>query len=491
MPSGLLQLVRYSNQDLFFTGNPQITFFKTVYRRYTNFAMDTIRHTFQQADSSLLVDKPRVIRMKVERYADLIHDMYFSFTLPEIKSPGDVKFRWIKNIGLNIINYAYIYIGGQIIDRHYGEWLHVWNELTLPKEKEDVYNEMIGNIPEIYDPENAPGNNGVYPASDVNTDFIPSIREHNIFVPMMFWFNRNPGMALPLIALGNYEVEIECELKPLVELYTVIDTDPSSDTYGYRVKPNPLVSSQGIQNYLSSTTITNTNDAGNKVLQRFDINPVIYITHIYLDKDERERFAFKSHEYLIEQTYKISFPGLDGSHSLDLSLNHPVKEIIWVSKRSDSVERNDWNNYTNWTNEKIPPYSPSYINEYAETPQITANNFTYYKSPSIITNSILLFDGYERTMDLESKYYNMVQTFKYHRRCPKNGIHCYSFALDCDRFPQPTGQANMSHFAKIKLNLTTQPISSTESYKFIVNVYTIQYNILRLEGGMGALVFAN
>lgn len=489
MPSGLIQLVKYGSQDLFFTGNPQITFFKTVYRRYTNFAMDLVRQNFQDIDTSLLVNTERKLRTKIERYGDLVYDIYFVFTLPEIKSSGDRRFRWVKNVGINVINYISIIIGGRTIDKHYGEWLHIWHQLTLPAEKKDGYNEMIGNVPEMYAPEQAPGNNGVYPESDIDNDTIPSIQSRQIYIPLIFWFNRNPGLALPLIALQLNVVEIEFELKGLSDLYTIVETDASKSTYGYRVIPDTTISAHGIQNFVDDDSIV-TVSGSTRTLKKFDINPFLLVNYIYLDEKERKRFAINQHEYLIEQTSQNNFLGLSGSHGLELDLHQPTKEFVWVTKRNDIDERNDWNNYTNWLNEDVPPYTMGYYNEYGATPAITASNYTYYKNPDILTSSILLLDGQERFLEQPPEFFNWVQPYKFHKRCPKKGIHVYSFATDADKFPQPSGTMNASHFNKIQLNVVTQSIQSTETYKFDVTLYAVEYNILRIIGGMAGKQFA-
>lgn len=489
MPAGLIQLVRHGSQDLFFTGNPQITFFKTVYRRYTNFAKDTIVQNFQDIDTSLLTDRERKLRTKIERYGDLVHTMYFVFDLPDIKSSNNRRFRWIKNIGTNLINHVSILIAGQTIDKHYGEWLNIWHELTLPLEKQDTYNKMIGNIPEMYMPEDAPGNGGVYPESDIDNGVVPSIQSRRIYVPLIFWFNRNPGLALPLIALQYNDIEIEFELKGLRDLYTIMETDASRTDYGYRIKPETSISAHGIQNYVADGTIV-TSENGTRTLQKFDINPFLLIDYIYLDEKERRRFALNQHEYLIEQTNQSVFLGLEGSHTLDLDLHLPTKEFVWVTKRNDAEDRNDWNNYTNWIDEKIPPFTPGFLNEYEAAETITTANYSYYKSPHIINESVLLLDGYERFLEQPGEYFNWIQPYTHHKKCPKTGIHIYSFAIDADKFPQPTGNMNASHFNSIELRVITQSVYTTQTYKFDINVYAVEYNILRVIGGMAGKVFS-
>jgi hypothetical protein len=488
MPSGLIQLVKYGSQDLFFTGNPQISFFKTVYRRYTNFAIDTVKQNFQNIDTSLLTDRERTLRTKIERYGDLVTNIQFVFDLPVVKSSGERRFRWIKNIGTNVINYVSILIEGQTIDKNYGEWLNIWHELTLPMEKLETFNEMIGNVPEMYQPELAHGNNGIYPESDIDSDVIPSIHNRRIYVPLIFWFNRNPGLALPLIALQYNQVEIEFELKGLKDLYTIIETDASKSNYGYRIKPETTTNAHGIQNFIDDGSIV-TVSSNTRLLNKFDIDPFLLIDYIYLDEEERRRFAFNQHEYLIEQINQSTYLGLEGSHSLELDIHLPTKEFVWVTMRDDIDDRNDWNNYTNWTHETIPPYSRGYINEFGATPEITSANYSFYKSSHILDETILLLDGFERFLEQPGQYFNMVQPYKHHKRCPKEGIHVYSFAMDADKFPQPTGIMNASHFNKIQLNVKTQSVYTDDNYKYNIHVYAVEYNILRIVGGMAGKVF--
>ena len=253
MAGGLLQLSAYGAQDVYLTGNPQITFFKMVYRRYTNFSMETISQPFN-GPSNLAQSTNIQLKCKINRNADLINGMFFTFDIPNIFSSyaetqelidGELqdskinyKFKWIKNLGTTIINRINISIGGQIIDTHYGEWLSIWSELNCSFEKQDTYNRMIGNIPEIYDPSNAQGNNGFYPSSSLNPnetkdpdDFTqklnpfrapPSIRKRSLIIPLIFWFCQYPGHALPLIALQYHDIDILIELRPLIDLYLII-----------------------------------------------------------------------------------------------------------------------------------------------------------------------------------------------------------------------------------------------------------------------------
>lgn len=493
MPGGLLQLEKYGNVDFILTGNPSISFFKAVYRKYSNFTIESIALEFDKTDLSF--DSTTTFKRVIPRDADLMSQVFVSFTLPEIQSEPGRDFHWIKNIGTTIIQEISIFVGGREIDKHYGEWLNIWNELTLPKEKEDTYNQMIGNIPEIYAPEESYENNGAYPDATVGIDFLPSIRSYRIYVPLAFWFCRHPGLALPLIALQYHHVEVEMILRPIKDLYTIIETDASQENFGYRVKPDPSISAHLIANFLSNNDLAATNSDGSRSLIKFDINPELEVFYIFLDKEERKRFAAVEHEYLIERTFRVEKSGLAGgtTKSLELLINHPVKQLVWVGKRSDIEDRNDWNNYTNWIIEGISPYSFTYINPYGATVNITSTNYVHYKDEHIIESAKLLLNGYERFKEKDDRYFNLVQPFNYNYRPPKTGINVYSFALNNSvniNTMQPSGGCNMSNFNKVELWVKLHSISSEESYLYDINIYAVSHNIFRILGGMGNLEFS-
>jgi hypothetical protein len=273
MAGGLLQLAGYGNQDIYLTGSPLISYFKVVYRRYTNFSMENISLDMDKTELSF--NQQKQFTRIFDRNADLVSKVYLSLSLPEIMSPPGYEFQWIKNIGTNMISSVSVFIQGRKIDEHYGEWLHIWHELHLTADFREGYNEMIGNIPEIYDPANAPGNNGIYPSSVPGVDFLPSIKETRLYVPLIFWFNRHPGLALPLIALQYHEVELQFTLRPVKDLYTIIETKTSSANYGYRIKPLENDSSHSIANFLADGTLSTINNDGTRNLVRLILIQVL------------------------------------------------------------------------------------------------------------------------------------------------------------------------------------------------------------------------
>lgn len=511
MTGGLLQLQKTGAQDLYLTGNPQISFFKSVYRRYTNFSMDYFKI---QPETNLSLNETNTTNFKfiIKRNADLINDIYFCFDIPDIYSSKEDNFRWIKNLGFNIIEKASIYIGGTIIDEQYGEWFDIWNELSNSEEKKKIINEMIGNTPDMYDPPGAPGMNGIYPVSDLTVSYegnintgAPSILGRKIRVPLFFWFNRNPALALPLIALQYHPVEINITCRKIFDLYTI-----NNKEFNKIISPSDSIE-HTIGRYISreesSIKIKGSIVDGNINLVSFFINPFLDTKYIFLDSKEMKNFALSGHEYLIEQVKRNSFDNTLGNKSLELkSLSHPVSFMVIISKRNDVYKRNDWNNYTNWVTE-VPPYSINFSNPYYSEFEINKktiisnqilqeksnrDNFNFKKNKNCLSKIGLTLNGIERIQERNTDFFNKIQSLNYFKNF-KEGIYPYSFSVDPLKY-QPSGSCNMSLINDIVLKIETQnvPIQNNENlFKFDINIYTVNYNILSIKSGMASLKFSN
>jgi len=401
MGGGLLQLVAYGAQDVYLTGNPQITFFKVVYRRHTNFSMESIEQTFNGT-----ADFGRRVTCQISRNGDLIHRMYLQVALPALTSGK----QWTDYVGLALVKNVELEIGGQRIDKQYGDWMYIWNELSLPYGKRDGYRSMVGASLSY-----AGG----------------STAAETLYVPLEFWFCRNPGLALPLIALQYHEVKVNLEFRALSELGA------------YSVGGGFLGLASGS---LGTTSL--------------------WVDYIFLDTDERRRFAQLSHEYLIEQ---LQFTGDESvasgatSTKVKLNFNHPVKELVWVMQRDVNVSSsNDWFNYTN---------------NQSETPGV-----------NLVTSAKLQLNGHDRFAQRDGAYFNLVQPFQHHENIPTNeGINVYSFALKPEEH-QPSGTLNMSRIDSAVLDVGH---SGLGAFAAKIRVYALSYNVLRVMSGMGGLAYSN
>ena len=416
MGGGLMQLVAYGAQDIYLTGSPQITFFKVIYRRYTNFACESIKQTINGS-----VDFGNSVSATISRNGDLIHKMHLEVNLPALnQTQGSGTYQgWCNGVGNALLKTVELEIGGQRIDKHYAEWLDIWGELTTPASKRDCYKSMVGN----YDSEKSLESN-----ADSTTQ---------LHVPLQFWFNRNPGLALPLIALQYHEVKVNIEFRAAAGL-TVSDAAAAISTP---------------QNSAGSTAaVTSAN---------------LWVDYVYLDTDERRRFAQVSHEYLIEQ---LQFTGdesiASGTTSTNsrLNFNHPVKELVWVMVdtahgANNSNSGNKWFKYNTDAN--------------AEPMSNTAGQ-----------GAKLQLNGQDRFAVRPGRYFRTVQPMCHHTSCPSKHIYCYSFALKPEDH-QPSGTCNFSRIDNATLSL--DHVDNACKLK----VFAVNYNVLRIMGGMGGMSYSN
>lgn len=317
MAGGLIQLVAYGSQDMYLTGNPQITFFKSVYRRHTNFSIESIKQTLTGSENF-----GGSIKSILSRAGDLIHKMYLEIPLPSIDLVGNlqanhaVAFRWLNWIGHIIVKEIKITIGGQEIDKQSGEWLHIWNELTQKREKSEAYAEMVGNVPKLTQ---------IYSTDSGAEDGSCTVEGYNLYIPLQFWFNRNAGLALPIIALQYHDIEVSIELETLDKCmwgHLVKHTSGAMDS-----SSNYIVA-QG-----SSIFTTSSGYQGGTAPQLGSIK--LYVDYIFLDTQERQRFSQVAHEYLIEVVQSkinktIPIGAAEPNTTSLNALSHPVKELIWV-----------------------------------------------------------------------------------------------------------------------------------------------------------------
>jgi hypothetical protein len=540
MGGGLMQLVAYGAQDVYLTGNPQITFWKVTYRRHTNFAMESIEQTFNgQADFG------RRVTCTISRNGDLAYRTLLQVTLPEINQTmhsGSVYARWLDYPGEQLISQVEIEIGGQRIDRQYGDWMHIWNQLTLSSEQEKGYAKMIGNTTHltfITDPSFSDVD-GPCESSAPKQVCAPrnALPETTLYVPFLFWFCRNPGLALPLIALQYHEVRINLDLRPIDEcLWAVQDLDC-------------------------------TGSASQKVTTAYNQSLVaasLFVDYIFLDTDERRRMAQNPHEYLIEQ---LQFTGDESvgssSNKIKLNFNHPCKELIWVVQPDENVDycsSLDCGsllyktlgaqpfNYTDAV-DALPNAihafggknavgaaagnafidasglfeqagaldasgaiashlwgdgnSPYGVFDYGTDGHVAGSTLSdagtfvltetsldlHCWGENPVVTAKLQLNGQDRFSEREGTYFDLVQPFNHHTRHPDTGINVYSFALRPEEH-QPSGTCNFSRIdnATLQLVLSNATVEGTRTAK--VRVYATNYNVLRVMSGMGGLAYSN
>jgi len=442
MGGGLLQLVAYGAQDVYLTGNPQITFFKVAYRRHTNFAIEAIEQTFNGNPTF-----GSRVTCQITRNGDLINRVYlrakFTNTNTNAATATDVNngIALVPYFGLKLLKTIELEIGGQRIDKHYAEWLYIWNELSLPAGKRDGYYLMVG------------GN------KYNNSIFLQAMSSYYVNVPLEFWFCRNVGLALPLIALQYHEVKINIEFETKENLTDNSDNYCDKAYSGLPAADGSLV-----------TTGKKNSELGGAIANLSLSEVSLWVDYIFLDTDERRRFAQLTHEYLIEQLQYTGSDTITGSDtnmkSIRMNFNHPCKELVWYvkpDKTGTGTTNLYWTNFSNRT---------------------TDNNTFMGTNP--ITKAKIQLNGNDRFAERDGNYFSLVQPYQHHENTPDvfhKGINVYSFAINPEGH-QPSGTLNMSRIDTAILSVTSKVTGN-------IFIYTTNYNVLRILSGMGGLAYSN
>ena len=539
MGGGLLQIVAYGSQDMYLTNEPQITFFKIVYRRHTNFSIEAHEKTFNDNP-----DFGKMGKVKLYRLGDLATTMYLRVIINKVSTTKGAKFAWIKRLGHAMIRRVEIEIGGVIIDRHYGTWLDIWYELNYGETHNVGYAKMIGNVDELtaYNDKDKP--------------------QYILYIPLRFWFNRYYGLALPLIAIQYHDVYIRVEFEKNEKL---------------------IVRSKQFHNF---------NDV--KILE-----VGLVTNYIYLDIEERRRFAYIGHEYLIEQVQTDNDVSVDEEvKRLTLSFNHPTKEIIWAMRNGNYIsgkkflcytdkekwddeiircsrrilmdsmilskhipsDRGQWESFapgsknicSSNSNYEVTNNSKYYslwininslsINNYSLTTKIEAtilvskdnkiniecletelnekdisipvddmcdtrlssdNDVIVYQFSNygvLITGRInpitfakLEYNDYNRFDRRNGKFFGVLQPYLYHSNTPADGINLYSFALEPEEL-QPTGTSNLSKIENVILTLWFDKDDCCRYFNpnnldNRLFIFAFSYNILRVISGLTGLAY--
>jgi len=420
MAGGLMQLVAYGAQDVYLTGNPEVTFYQAKYKRHTNFAMENIEQTV----NGTAANSGRV-SVTVARNGDLVGDMYLelesAIATTATAEAGDCN--WVAERAVSSVELS---IGGQRIDKHYQKWWRLYSELYLDEAKKATWGKMTT-------------------AADTG------VGTGAVYLPLIFFFNRNPGLYLPLIALQYHEVRID------------IDLASDFDTF-----------------------------LNKNVLK-------VWANYVYLDTEERRRFAQKGHEYLIEQVQHTGTDTVDASTTkqVRLSYNHPVKELVWCFSNTAAksslwnftaknlvtevaLESNqtanglDANCFVPISNLGTPMYST----------ELSTEAFTEENAGQLETFKLVL-NGQDRFKEQKGKYFNQVQSYNHHSGCPAPGVYSYSFALKPEEH-QPTGTCNFSRIDNAQVAVKMAAGTALSMHMFATN-----YNVLRIQSGMGGLAFSN
>ena len=529
-----MQLVSYGAQDIYISGNPQITFWKVLYKRHTNFAVESIEVTFNgQADFN------KRVTAVINRNADLMYKTYVQVVLPQIdlqattgtfaNSNTQQGFRWLSYIGHRLIKQVEVEIGGQRIDRQYGDWMQIWTQLSTEAGTVTALDSIIGQTHDLTLFKRSTGISldAVCSSSETTISCVPrrGTPAKTLYIPLQFWFCRNPGLAIPLIALQYHEVRINVDFETW-----------QNCTYAEFTAGTPWAAPT--QSLAAAS---------------------LYVDYVYLDTEERRRFAQQSHEYLIEQ---VQYTGAESitssSNKIQLNFNHPVKELFWVVQRDSFVDCSN----PSWIASVGGPQPFNYSDDFsteglimsllsgaigagsgvgvnqpalqaagqsggvsadavlggvsinAMTSLIGADTYdqagaaefetgvNYLLAKVILDSGVrcegknpvevakIQLNGQDRFTEREGAYFDKVQPFQHHSRTPSVGINTYSFALRPEEH-QPSGTCNFSRIDKATLQLSVSVNTVSGPRTAQVRVYALNYNVLRVMSGMGGLAYSN
>ena len=450
---GLMQLVAYGEQDAVLTGDPKVTFFQAVYKRHTNFAIECIQQT---VNGSSVTNGARM-SVIVARSGDLIGEMYIDLQTGTVPGGANVLSGYSNTntvwdgtswMAERAIQDVELTIGGQKIDKHFQRWWRLYSQLYLPENKRVLYGKMTSNP-------NAQSSN------------VLNASAGQVFLPLLFFFNRNPGLYLPLIALQYHEVRLDFDI------------------------------SQEFTTYFNPSYFN------------------VWGNYVFLDTEERKMFAQKGHEYLIEQLQYTGASSLTSAvtnqNLVRVTYNHPVKELVWCITQNSSYGKQLWDLTQNASNVNniilsTNPAQPAAATSNTFVPityatgapmqffptgvlgsQWIEDGYTAGTSFGPIAQFKLLINGQDRMKINSGKYFNEMQPYQYHSGNPYPGIYAYSFAIHPEEH-QPSGTCNFSRIDNSQAVVVLKQGCATNSF---IEMFAVNYNVLRIQSGMGGLAFSN
>jgi len=500
MPGGLLNLVSEGQQNVILNGNPEKTFWKTTYKKYTNFGKQNFRLDYEGTPTLNLTTESTFV-FKVKRYADLLMDCYVSIALPTIWSPifppqavvqadgttvytdwAPYEFKWIDNLGALMIDRITITCGNQKLQEYSGRYILASVQRDFSGNKRSLFNEMTGQVPELNDPANAGTHVNSYPNAfytDNPAGAQPSIMGRVLYVPLGAWFNLKTQNAFPLVSLQYNELHISVTFKPINQIFRIRDVMDYTNNFPY-VAPNfnqyymqfyrflqtPPDEKLGPTSYVDTRT-------------NWDADIHLNCTYCFLSNDESKLFAKNEQKYLIKQIYEKPYYNVTGQNKIQLDSIGMVISWMFYFQRSDVNLRNEWSNYTNWPYNYMPiditpapsvgdypnpdptPPSPPFIGPGAN-PDGTLSGlmitgiYNQQNLKNILLTLGILLDGQYRENMLPVGVYNYVEKYTRTDGFAPDGLYCYNFCLDTSPYSlQPSGAMNMSRFTNIEFEFTT------------------------------------
>ena len=499
MAGGLLNLIAVGNANIFLTGNPDKTYFRVAYSKYTNFGLQKFRIDYN-GTRDLRSSEQSTFTFKIPRYAELLMDTYLVVTIPDIWSPiyppytygpqenrqetntngrwAPYEFRWIEDLGTHMIKEIEIVCGSFTLSKYSGEYLAAMVERDFTSEKKHLFNQMTGNTQDMNNPALAYQRLNTYPNAyfheyDVNdTIYIetsptigvePSIRGKNLYIPINAWFTLNSRCALPLIAMQYNELEIRVTMRPIQEIFQVRDVFDHENNFPY-IQPDFNQDRFQMYRFLQSplkTNITNPETYANK-FNTWNADIHLISTYAFLSKEEAKIFAQEDQVYLIKDVFTYKFDNISGARNVKLESKGMVSSWMWYLQRNDANMRNEWSNYTNWAYRHLP----TNVQRCAErltvdetgknTGLFTSGNFNVENQKDILQSCGIILDGKYRETTMPRGVFDYIEKYTRTNGFAKEGLYCYNFCLDTSPYTyQPSGAINLGMFQKIEMEINT------------------------------------
>jgi hypothetical protein len=501
MAGGLMNLVSEGQQNVVLNGNPEKTFWKTTFKKYTNFGMQNFRLDYEGTPILNLTTESTFV-FKVKRYADLLMDCYVSIAMPTIWSPiyppqaveqsdgttvytdwAPYEFKWIDNLGAQMIERITITCGNQKLQEYSGRYILASVQRDYTGLKRALFDNMTGNVPEMNNPASAGTHMNAYPNAYYTSNPAgaqPSINGRVLYIPLGAWFNLKTQNAFPLVSLQYNELQISVTFKPVNQLFRIRDVLDYNNDFPY-VAPNfnqfymqfyrflqtPPDVELGPNSYVDTRTNWNA-----------DIN--LNCTYCFLSNDESRLFAKNEQKYLIKQIYERPYYNITNQNKVQLDSIGMIISWMFYFQRSDVNLRNEWSNYTNWPYNYMPfditpaPSSGTYPNPAPVPPNpnnfigpgvepngnltglMITGDYNPQNNKDILVGLGILLDGQYRENILPAGVYNYVQKYTRTDGYAPNGLYCYNFCLDTSPYSlQPSGAMNMSRFTNVEFEFTT------------------------------------
>jgi len=511
---GILVLVAYGSQNVILSGNPQMTYYYKIFKRYSHFSMENVTIALD-GPNQLSFDQTIQLRAKIQRVGDLLSDMYFSFQIPDIysaylpaRAPHQCEFRWARYLGAALINSAEFRVGGQTIQQFDGTYLMAKAMLEYDTDAFQKWQILVGDVPTLNNPAL-----GAYAGGTTQTGY-PNVVEdptqtasgsaqlnrqsilgQDIHVPLNFWFTDATSQALPLVGIQYQDCEIYLTLNPINTLYTI------NDISGYRVAPGNAMSARvfNINNNIPQYAASNNPqdninnflvDIGYTVpaLNTWFLNPRIQCTFVYLAEDERNVFASKPLSYVLPQISYIPYDGIIQRTTFDIDLHNPLTRLIFIPRRSDWIYRNDISNFTNWYTYPFAPFNLTTSASQGLWGQMSGR-LILNSQKDIIRQVRIICDGNEIQEAKPVDFFTKITPYRYTSGFTNAELPFYSWALTSSKI-QPSGSLNASRIRSLQVEIDFWPLPASTTYTYSLGIYAESINFFVVASGNAGLKYA-